>query len=172
MVLQRGWECVREEDRPLISCFLSLGKGGALWCCPCFLMSALETTETNPCKLKWWFSFLPTVHFMRLKLFVPKGLPSSFFPLVILSLLLVPLQVLYSPTLVPWSPTLLQQATFQHWSARFSLDRQRYSCWQNPLPRYWRQSHKTMPHYSSNVPSKASVHHFLSSYRGGLNLQQ
>lgn len=38
-----------------------------------------------------------TVHFMRLKLFVPKGLLSSLPPLVVLSLLLVPLRVLYSP---------------------------------------------------------------------------
>lgn len=30
VVLQRGCRCVREEDRPLISFFLSLGKGGAV----------------------------------------------------------------------------------------------------------------------------------------------
>lgn len=179
MVLQRGCGCVREEDRPLISCFLSLGKGGVLRCCPCFLMSALETTETNPLQLDQRYTFLPMVHFTHLNLFVPKGL-AAFFSYLCHSLSFsLSLQALYSPSLAAWSPTLQQQqVTLRELegSVLFSLEILPHNGTNTHthtklLPRYWRQSHNKMPHYCSNVPSKTSIHSSLSSYRGGFNLK-
>lgn len=118
-MLQRGCGCVREEDRPLISCCLSLGKGGALQCCPCFLMRALETTETNPLRLDQRYTFLPIVHFTHLQLFVPKGLASVFFTTCVIS---------FSPSFLcryyilqlslPGHPQ--QQASHQEWEGSSS----------------------------------------------------
>lgn len=111
-MLHWGHGCVRQEDRPLISCFLSLGKGGAQRCCPCFLMSALETTKTNPYLLHQWYTavFLPIVHLIYLKLLVPKGSistnpPSHFFlPFRYNILLLAAWHISFKKqqTLLPW----------------------------------------------------------------------
>ena len=86
-MLQRGCGCVWEEDRPLISSFLSLGKGGSK------MLSLLPNECTGDHRDKRLqarpvehISAHGMVHCMHLKLFALKCLP--FFPTcVILSLL-------------------------------------------------------------------------------------
>ena len=123
-------------------------------------------------------TFLPTVHFTHLKLFVPKGLASFFSHLC--HSLSSPSGIVFSHS---GSPFPHSTTTTSHSSRvgglSFSLETHTHThthrCTHthtNSLPRYWRQSHYTMPHYCSNVPSQTSIHSSLSSYREGFNLKQ
>lgn len=158
MRLHWGCGCVREEDRPLISCFLSLGKGGALWCCPCFLMSALETTKTSPVArhtsaTRWYL-----VHLTHLKQFVSEDLTSFFFPSI------------YSP------PLFSRYYGLPFWQLAPSLSsnnklfsRKTFS--QGSVQKITGIGDNYAPQWhiiAFTVPSRASIDSVLSSQKGGL----
>lgn len=169
VVLQRGCGCVREEDRHLIRCFPSLEKGGALRCCPCFLMSALETTKTNPLQLHQRTHFCP-LYTSRTSNCLSLKVSLLFFPTFVIlslssSLSLSGIVFSHSGSLAPYSPTT------SHSSRVGGL----FSPWRHTHNKITAQVLKTdytIPHYYSNVPSITSIHSSLSSHREGFNLKQ
>lgn len=146
VMLLWGRGCVRKEDRPLISCFPSLGKGGALRCCPCFLMSALETTKTNPLWLPQPYTdiFLPTEHLMHLKVFVPKGYTYS---------LVHPCYLMCFSFVSFISPLRKPRPSFSIYIKLFP-----WSPHRKPLARYWKQLHHTIRHKCSKAWTHTHTH--------------
>lgn len=154
----------RRKKTP-INFFLSLGKGGVQTYCPCFLMSALETTEILPSLARLVahissHSTPPTDNPERSNLF--------FFFYLCLSFCFS-LQVLYSATLAAWPPTLQQQQeleasfffslgdTLKHWytNTKITEDRPTIQC---PI--------------IAQMSSKASMLSPLNSCRGDFSLRQ